>query len=189
MNLKIAVMLFLITAILIAVMPSESSLGESYKLIYLHVPITVITIGSLLLFPILHFKIDIKSVQGFSVATLIYSALHLVISSVFMYMAWGGLIFSEIRFVFSLTLFLFALTHSLLCFIDSRLSRAYSFFIYLIVPYFYLQLTRAEFQLHPTFVQMPALLYIPYFFSFPFVVMVYVLLKNVFKVSPVFSHD
>ena len=163
---------------LIFLMPSESSLGESYKIIYFHVPVTVITIGTLLIFPILHFRIDSPKMKGMSITTSIYAAVHLIISSVFMMMAWGGLIFSEIRFVFSVTIFLFAVSHSLLCFIDLRLARVYSFLVYMIVPYFYFLLTRAEFQLHPTMVQMPAMLYIPYIFSFPFVAAVYLGAKD-----------
>ncbi len=171
-------LLFLASLILIFLMPSESSLGESYKLVYFHVPITVITIGSLLVFPLLHFRIDILEMRALSVSTAVYSAVHIAISSIFMLMAWGGLIFSEIRFVFSVTLFLFAVTHSLLCFIDVRLARFYSFLIYLMVPYFYFQLTRAEFQLHPTIVQMPAMLYIPYTLSFPSVFIFYLMMAK-----------
>ncbi len=181
MYLKAIFGLFLATIILITIMPSENDLGESYKLIYFHVPVTVVTIGTLALFPFLHFKISIPEIRSFSVVTSIYSAIHLVISSLFMYVAWGGLIFSEVRFVFSLTLFLFALSHSILCFIETKLARIYSFLIYAVFPYFYLKLTNTQFQLHPTFVQMPLLFYVPYIFSFPLIILFYFMIKNYLK--------
>ncbi len=178
MRSRIILLLFIASMVLIFLMPSESNLGESYKLIYFHVPVTVITIISLLMFPILHLRINSLDVKTLSISTAVFSVAHLIISSIFMLLAWGGLIFSEVRFVFSVTLFLFAVTHSLLCFIDMKLARVYSFLVYLMVPYFYLQLTRAEFQLHPTVVQMPAMLYIPYLFSFPFVFLFYLVISK-----------
>ena len=176
MRLKLMIVFFSLTLMSIFPLPSESKLGESYKLIYFHVPVTFVTLGSLLLFPILHFRVNNLEMKALSISTVTYSMIHLIISSIFMLMTWGDLIFSEVRFVFSIAIFMFAATHSLLCFIDIRLARIYSFLVYPLIPYFYLQLTKAEFQLHPTVIQMPAMLYIPYFFSIPFVFLFYLMI-------------
>ncbi len=178
MHLRVMAGLLLISLILIAAMPSESSLGESYKLVYIHVPVTAVMIVSLILFPILHFRMALSDIRSFSTATSVYSIIHLIVSLIFMYVSWGGIVFSEVRFAFSVTLFLFAITHTFLCFLDSGLARAYSFFIYPIILYFYAVLSRTEFQLHPTAVKMPLLLYIPYIFSVPLVLLLYFQLKN-----------
>jgi len=181
MDFRAVTLLFIASVALIILMPSESTLGDSYKLVYFHVPITVITVISMILFPALHFKTNYAEIRAFSTATSLYSGIHLIISSIFMFVAWGGIIFSEIRFAFSVTLFLFAITHTSLCFLDLRLARAYSFFIYPVILYFYIQLTKAEFQLHPATVKMPAPLYIPFIFSFPLVFLLYFRLKNFVK--------
>jgi len=173
MKRKVLIALFILTILSILILPQESKLGESYKLIYIHVPVTFIVISSLLLFPILHFKFQEMQMRALSVSAFVYSALHITISSIFMTLTWGGLAFTEIRFIFSLTIFFFALTHALLSYIDIRLARLYSFLIYIITPYFYFQLLKAEFQLHPRVVEMPAYFYIPYLFSFPLMLMIY----------------
>ncbi len=173
MKEKVLISLTILTILSILILPQENKLGESYKLIYIHVPVTVIMISSLLLFPILQFKIQEEQAKSLSVSILAFSAFHITISSMFMLLTWGGLAFTEIRFIFSITIFFFALTHALLSYIDLRLAKLYSFLIYIITPYFYIQISKAEFQLHPTFVEMPAYFYIPYLVSFPLMLMIY----------------
>ncbi|MBE8538899.1 hypothetical protein [Geoglobus acetivorans] len=178
MRNRLMTALFVIFSLLILLLPEENRLGSSYKLIYIHVPVTIITIGTLLAFPVLHFRIGDDSMKALSLSTLLFSIIHLAISSIFMLLAWGGLIFSEARYVFSVVLLLFALTHTVLCFLDKRLAKMYSFAIYLTVPYFYIRIVTSDFQLHPSFVRMPTELYIPYLFSFPLILIAYVALSR-----------
>lgn len=169
--------LFAISIALITALPSESRLGETYKLVYFHVPISFVTITTILLFPLINIRWP-ELAKGASLTTTTYATIHIILSAVFMYAAWGGMVFSEPKFVFSLVLLFFTVTHTLLCFVDLRLARYYSFLAIVIVPYFYLQAALTGFQLHPRGVEMPALLYFPYIFTFPLVTLTYITLAG-----------
>ncbi|AKG92153.1 hypothetical protein GAH_00500 [Geoglobus ahangari] len=173
MRSKVLVTLFGITLTLVVFLPSEHRLGDVYKLIYFHVPISIVTISTILLFPLFHARFASR-VMALSVTTTVYALVHLILSAVFMYAAWSGVIFSEPKFVFSSVLLIFALSHTLLCFVDRKLAKYYSFLSLIVVPYFYMQATLASFQLHPRGVEMPAILYLPYLFSAPMIVLLYV---------------
>ncbi len=169
--------LLAVSVALIIILPSESRLGDSYKLIYFHVPVSIITIATVLLFPFVHLRYPDLIVRV-SLTTTAYALVHLILSAVFMYEAWGGIIFSEPKFVFSLVLLFFAITHTTLCFVDLRLARYYSFLAIGIVPYFYMQAASASFQLHPRGVEMPAVLYLPYVLTFPLILLTYLALSG-----------
>ncbi len=169
--------LLVISAVLIAALPAESRLGETYKLIYIHVPISLVTIATTLLLPLVHLRLP-GFVKGVSLTTTAYAAVHLILSAVFMYAAWGGIILSEPKFVFSLVLLFFTATHTAQCFVDLRLARYYSLLAIVIVPYFYFQAASAGFQLHPKGVEMPAFLYLPYALTFPLVTLTYITLAG-----------
>lgn len=167
--------LLAVSVALIVALPSESRLGETYKLVYFHVPVSIVTIATVLLFPLFHLRFP-EFTERASLTTTVYALVHLTLSAIFMYAAWGGVVFSEPKFVFSLVLLFFALTHTSLCFVDLRLARYYSFLAIVIVPYFYFQATSASFQLHPKGVEMPVFLYLPYIFTFPLIMLTYIML-------------
>ncbi len=178
MRLKAVLTLFILSLLTIAVLPEEVRLGSSYKLVYFHVPVSVVTIVSILLFPAIHLRFP-EIVKEASLTTTVYALVHLLLSAIFMFAAWGGIIFSEPKFVFSVVLLFFALVHASLCFIDVSLAKYYSFLAFAVVPYFYLQTISASFQLHPKGVEMPTFLYLPYVFTFPLVVILYLELARI----------
>ncbi len=181
MKTSLKAFLFAFSILLIIPLPQEVRLGNAYKLVYFHVPVTAVTIFSAMVLPLFHHKLELEAVKSLSISSTIFAALHLVISAFFMQVAWGGVIISEPKFTFSLILLIFLFIHTLLCFLDRKIARAYSFLSPAFIAYFYYLTTLAEFQLHPERVAMPLLFYLPYFFTFPLVIAIYVDLARAIK--------
>lgn len=175
---RIIALLFFISLILSFYAPTEQRLGDSYKLIYIHLPLSLISFASLFLFPIA--TIINKKVLRLAFATITFIVTNLILSAVFMYFAWGGISTSEPRVTFNV----FLLIMVGLFVVSLKISR-YTAVLYSLVQIYlaywlYKSVSEAPFQLHPiSLVEMDITMKLPLLFTFPAFIMIYYFL--VFK--------
>ncbi|AEA47978.1 hypothetical protein [Archaeoglobus veneficus] len=164
---------FMISAILA---PPEERLGNSYKLIYLHLPLTFFSFLTIVLLPVLSlmevFGRKIRS-EKFAIAGVMFAFANLAVSALFMKLAWGGVAFSEPRFALSALLIIL-----LILFIAAKHVSPYVAFVHSVLTPFLIMYAYSDssttFQLHPSsLVGLEPLMVIPMFFSFPLVALLY----------------
>jgi len=172
---KTIVGLFFVAIILSLYAPTEQRLGDSYKLIYFHLPLSLISFASLFLLPIA--TILNRRVLRLAFATVIFIIANLLLSALFMYLAWGGISTSEPRVTFNI----FLLIMVGLFMVSLKISR-YAAFLYSLVQIYlaywlYKSVSEAPFQLHPiSLVEMDITMKLPLLFTFPAFILVYYLL-------------
>lgn len=178
MKIKVAVVLLTVALILSFIAPSEAFLGDYYKLIYLHLPLSIISFASLFLLPAAVY-LDWRS-RNMAVATIIFLSVNLGLSALFMQAAWGGVSTAEPRAVFSIFLLLL-LIFFLVCLMLSRnVALVYSVVQLVLAIWLYQEVSKAPFQLHPiSLVDMGLLMKLPLVFTFPALVLIYYRLTEI----------
>jgi hypothetical protein len=97
-----------------ALSPGESALGHGYKLLYLHLPLLSLSLGSFFLaslLAVMALRSPHRSPQALAAVLLglLFGVGNLLVGELFALLAWGGVTFSEPRFLFSvLTLAFYA---------------------------------------------------------------------------------
>jgi hypothetical protein len=165
--------------LLVAIMPPEKSLGNSYKFIYIHIPLSVIVLGSVLLYPLIIAALRNTefAAMTFSIVTLLFSVLQLLVSILFMEFAWSGIAFYEPRMLFNVLLTVILAGAVVLGVVHHRLALIYSVAIPFASVWLYnAVMANYTFQLHPVgLVGMNALLMTPFVVSIPFSAILYAL--------------
>ncbi|MFO7967715.1 MAG: hypothetical protein R6U44_08970 [Archaeoglobaceae archaeon] len=178
MKIKVAIALLAVALILSFIAPSEAFLGDYYKLIYFHLPLSIISFASLFLFPAaVYFS---WRPQNMVVATIAFLSVNLGLSAIFMQVAWGGISTAEPRAVFSIFLLLL-LVLFLVCLMLSRsVALVYSVVQLILAIWLYQGVSEAPFQLHPiSLVDMGLLMKLPLVFTFPALVLIYYRLTEI----------
>lgn len=178
MKTKVAVVLLAVALILSFISPSEEILGDYYKLVYLHLPLSIISFASLFVFPAAVY-LNWRP-QNMAVATIIFLSVNLGLSAVFMQVAWGGVSTAEPRAVFNIFL-LVLLVFFLVCLTLSRnVALVYSVVQLILAIWLYRGVSEAPFQLHPiSVVDMGLLMKLPLVFTFPALILVYYKLTEI----------
>lgn len=178
MKIKVAIVLLALALILSFFAPSEAFLGDYYKLIYIHLPLSIISFASLFLFPVATY-LNWKP-QNMALATFIFLSVNLGLSAIFMQVAWGGISTAEPRAIFNVFLLLL-LVFFLVCLALSRnVALIYSVVQLILAIWLYLKLSEAPFQLHPiSVVDMGLLMKLPLVFTFPAFVIIYYMLTEI----------
>lgn len=172
MKLKIAIVLLLTAFVLALFTPAEERLGNSYKLIYIHLPLSIISFASLFFFPLLAYYE--KRPLNFASATLIFILVNLLLSALFMWMAWGGISTSEPRVTFNVFLLLLIAFFIITLKISKHTAIIYSIIQPALACWVYQGISKVPFQLHPvSLVEMDITMKLPLFFTFPAFAMIY----------------
>lgn len=178
MKIKVAVALLAVASILSFIAPSVEILGDYYKLVYIHLPLSIISFASLFLFPVaIYFN---WRPQNLAVASIIFLSVNLGLSAVFMQVAWGGISTAEPRALFNVFLLLL-LIFFLVCLVLSRnVALVYSVVQLILAIWLYQGVSKAPFQLHPiSLVDMGLLMKLPLLFTFPAFIIIYYRLTEV----------
>jgi len=162
-------------AVSAALAPPEERLGNSYKLIYLHLPLTFFSFLTVALLPFL----SLMEVSGrkikpekFAAAGLAFAFANLVVSAIFMTLAWGGVATSEPRFALTALLIILLLLFVAAKHISPQIGLTYSILMPFLIVYVYTG--SSGFQLHPSsLVGLEPPMIVPMLFSFPLAALVY----------------
>ncbi len=178
MKIKVAVALLVAALILSFFAPSEAFLGDYYKLIYLHLPLSIISFASLFLFPAATY-LNWRP-QNLAMATIVFLSVNLAITALFMQVAWGGISTAEPRAVFNVFLLLL-LIFFLVCLVLSRnIALVYSGVQLILAIWLYQEASKASFQLHPvSLIDMGLLMKLPLVFTFPALAIIYYKLTEI----------
>ncbi len=153
-------------------MPPERSLGNSYKFIYIHLPLSVIVLGSVLLYPLIIAAVRNAEfgAMTFAIVTLLFSIIQIAVSMLFMEFAWSGIAFYEPRMLFNMAIIVVLAGSVALGFLHHRLALAYSIAVPIVAVWlYYAAVSSYTFQLHPGgLVKMSALLLSPFTVAFAF---------------------
>ena len=172
--------------LLIILLPPERSLGESYKFIYIHIPLSVIVLGSVLIYPLVMvaFRNSRMEAMTFAIVTLLFSIIQILVSMLFMEFAWSGIAFHEPRMLFNTAIVVVLAGSVILGFIHPRLALVYSTSVPFMAAWLYYTIMSSyTFQLHPgSLVRMDALFLSPFAVSFPFFALLYALTFEKIKV-------
>ncbi|HID42458.1 MAG TPA: hypothetical protein EYP30_01565 [Archaeoglobaceae archaeon] len=172
MKPRIAIVLLFVAFLLALFTPAEERLGNSYKLIYVHLPLSIISFTSLFLFPFLTY-FDLRP-GNFAIATLIFIIVNLILSAVFMWAAWGGISISEPRVIFNIFLILLVIFFVVSLTISKHIALLYSVIQPLLAYWVYQSISKVPFQLHPvSLVEMDIIMRLPFFFTFPAFAIIY----------------
>ncbi len=172
MKIKVAVVLLVVALVLSFMAPSEVFLGDYYKLVYLHLPLSIISFASLFILPAATY-VGWRP-QNMAVATIIFLAVNLGLSAIFMQVAWGGISTVEPRAVFNVFLLLL-LVFFLVCLALSRsVALVYSVVQLILAIWLYQGVSESPFQLHPvSVVDMGLMMKLPLVFTFPALALIY----------------
>jgi len=175
---RFMILLFMIALVNAIVAPKDSVLGNSYKLIYIHLPISIIsTLSIFFLSGVSYYYYFTKKknlVLSFALSTLLLVILNLLLSIIFMNMTWGGFTFLEPRILFLILFeFLIALFIITLAF-PPVVTLIYSIIQAVIATWSYFSLNNFSFQLHPLSVaEMSFIMKFPLIFTFPATLILY----------------
>jgi len=170
------VAVFLLAAFIISALlaPPEERLGNSYKLIYLHLPLTFFSFLTLAVLPFLSLMElrgrEIKS-EKFAIAGITFALVNLALSAIFMRLAWGGVAMSEPRFALTALLIVLLLLFIAAKHLSTQIGFIYSVLMPLLVVYAF---PSSGFQLHPSsLVEAEPPMVVPMVFSFPLIALMY----------------
>lgn len=161
--------------------PEEESLGQRYKLVFLHLPLLALTFGSFYLSSILAI-LRIRRPTGVNLRALlstglIFAAFSLAVVYAFEVAAWGAFTAAEPRFQFMAIVYLAMVVLLALEFIgEELLSASFSLLALTASAYLVLEIFfRANFQLHPlNLVTMPLEMVIPLVLSFALMINIFI---------------
>jgi len=171
--------------LLIILLPPERSLGESYKFIYIHIPLSVIVLGSVIFYPLIMVALrNGLAAIAFATVTFLFSVIQILVSMLFMEFAWSGIAFHEPRMLFNTAIVVILAASVILSFIHPRLALIYSVSIPFMAAWLYHTIMSSyTFQLHPgSLVRMNAIFLLPFTVSFPFFAVLYVLVFEKIRV-------
>jgi|GEM_PF-3007166 hypothetical protein len=180
MDRKIAALMVLgvILVPIVMLLPPEKSLGNSYKFIYVHLPMSIIVLGSVMLYPIiiLAFRNTELSALTFTIVTFLFSIAQILVSMLFMQFAWSGIAFYEPRMLFNLAIVVILAGSVALRFLEQKLAFSYSLAVPILAIWVYYSImSNYTFQLHPeSFVKMNVLLLSPFVIAIPFFGLLYI---------------
>ena len=163
----------------VLLLPPERRLGNSYKFIYIHIPLSVIVFGSVLLYPVIMGAIRKKEFAAvtFAIVTFFFSVIQAAVSVLFMEFAWSGIAFNEPRLLFNMAVIVILAGQVILIFLHPRLALIYSIGIPFMAAWLYWAIMSSyAFQLHPgSLVKMSISFLLPFALSFPLFALLYVM--------------